>query len=116
MDGEDEVVNFRTDVPSSHYRVRTRLLRKEKGCTGLVRAYRANDRDYCEDAVQRLRDLKEIQAAAGFTLSKLKELANAYDAGELTTGKEAIFLRQKIDVIRQKIAELERVQTYLISK
>jgi DNA-binding transcriptional MerR regulator len=84
--------------------------------TRYVRRRENNYRDYSEDAIQRLIDLKEVQAAAGFTLSELKELAKVYDRGELTTQKETAFLQQKIDAVGKKIAELEQVQTYLINK
>ena len=81
-----------------------------------IRRCENNYRDYSEDAIQRLIDLKEVQVAAGFTVAELKELVTVYDAGELTTQKEAVFLQQKIAVLGRKIAELERIQTYLGSK
>ena len=84
--------------------------------TRYVRRRENNYRDYSEDAIQRLIDLKEVQAAAGFTLAELKELAKVYDRGELTTQKETAFLQRKIDALGKKIAELEQVQTYLINK
>lgn len=84
--------------------------------TRSLRRHENNYRDYSEEAIQRLIDLKEVQATAGFTIAELKELVRAYDAGELTTQKEAAFLQQKIDVVGKKIAELERVQTYLRSQ
>lgn len=84
--------------------------------TRSLRRRENNYRDYSEEAIQRLIDLKEVQATAGFTIAELKELVTAYDAGELTTQKEAVFLQQKIDVVGKKIAELERVQTYLRSQ
>jgi MerR family copper efflux transcriptional regulator len=75
-----------------------------------------NYRDYSKDAIQRIIDLKEVQKTAGFTVAEMKELVAVYDAGELTTQKEADFLQQKIAVLGRKIAELERVQTYLKSQ
>jgi MerR family copper efflux transcriptional regulator len=81
-----------------------------------VRRRENNYRDYSEDALQRLLDLREVQAAAGFTLAELKELAQVYDTGEFITQKETTFLQQKIEALNQKMAELERVQTYLRSK
>jgi MerR family transcriptional regulator, copper efflux regulator len=84
--------------------------------TRSLRRRENNYRDYNEEAIQRLIDLKEVQATAGFTLAELKELVTVYDAGELTTQKEAAFLQQKIDLVGKKIAELERVQTYLRSQ
>ncbi len=51
--------------------------------------------------------------AAGFTLAELKELIDACGAGELTTQKQVAYIRQKIDAIDRKRAELDQMQTYL---
>jgi DNA-binding transcriptional MerR regulator len=74
---------------------------------GYIRRGKNNYRSYSEDAVERLSNIKAGQAA-GFTLAELKKLIDACDAGELTT-------RQKIDAIDRKRAELDRMQTYLIT-
>jgi MerR family transcriptional regulator, copper efflux regulator len=74
-----------------------------------------NYRDYGEDAAQRLMLIKQAQLA-GFTIAELKELAAAYDAGSLTAQQNMAYLQRKIDDIGRKIAELERVQTYLTHK
>ncbi len=74
-----------------------------------------NYRDYCEDAVQRLMQIKQAQLA-GFTIAELKELAAAYDTGSLTTQQNMAYLQRKIDEVGRKIAELERLQTYLTLK
>jgi DNA-binding transcriptional MerR regulator len=80
-----------------------------------IRRGENNYRDYSENAAQRLLNIKAVQAA-GFTLAELKELVAVYDSGELTTQKQAGFLRQKSNEIGRKIVELERIQTYLTSK
>jgi DNA-binding transcriptional MerR regulator len=80
-----------------------------------VRREENNYRDYCEEAVEHLLVIKEVQAA-GFTLAEFKELDEACNAGELVTQKATVFIRRKIDAVGEKIAELERVQTYLLSK
>ena len=81
-----------------------------------VRRGENNYRDYCEEAVEHLLMIKEVQAA-GFTLAEFKELDEACNAAdELVTQKAATFIRRKIAAVGEKIAELERVQTYLTSK
>lgn len=74
-----------------------------------------NYRDYGEEAVEQLLIIKEVQAA-GFTLAEFKELDKICNEGSLVTQKAAVFLRRKIAAVGEKIAELERVQTYLRSK
>ena len=80
-----------------------------------VRRGENNYRDYCEQAVEQLLIIKEVQAA-GFTLAEFKELDEVCAAGEQVAQKAATFLRRKIAEVSEKIAELERVQTYLTSK
>ena len=84
--------------------------------TRYVRRMENNYREYCEEAVEHLLMIKEVQAA-GFTLAEFKELDEACEASdELVTEKAAAFLRRKLAEIGEKRAELERVQTYLTSK
>lgn len=81
-----------------------------------VRREHNNYRDYSEEAAEHLLLIKEVQAA-GFTLSEFKELDLACQAAdELLSQKATMFLRRKIAEVSEKIAELERVQTYLTSK
>src|SRR5260370_41587838 len=51
-----------------------------------VRRGENNYRDYCEEAVEQLLIIKEVQAA-GFTLAEFKELDEACNAGEQVTQK-----------------------------
>lgn len=74
-----------------------------------------NYRDYCQEAVEQLLALKETQAA-GFTLAEFKELDKLCTAGEAVAQKASVFIGRKIDAVGAKIAELERVQTYLKGK
>jgi MerR family copper efflux transcriptional regulator len=75
-----------------------------------------NYRNYSEEAVEHLLLIKEVQDA-GFTLAEFKELDEACHAADgLVAQKAATFLRRKIAAVGEKIAELERVQTYLMSK
>jgi MerR family transcriptional regulator, copper efflux regulator len=74
-----------------------------------------NYRDYYEEAVEQLLIIKEVQAA-GFTLAEFKELDEVCNAGEDVNEKAAVYIRRKIGVVEQKIAELERVREYLSSK
>jgi DNA-binding transcriptional MerR regulator len=81
-----------------------------------VRRGENNYRNYCEEAVEHLLMIKEVQAAS-FTLAEFKELDEACEASdELVTEKAAAFLRRKIAEVGEKRAELERVQTYLTNK
>lgn len=68
-------------------------------------------RDYSEDAVEQLLNLKAGQAA-GFTLAELKTFREAEETGGLKTGQQVAFLRQKITDIDWKITELERIRTH----
>ena len=75
-----------------------------------------NYREYYDEAVEHLLILKEVQAA-GFTLAEFKELDDACRAEDgLVTRKAVAFVRQKISTVRNKITELEQVETYLTSK
>jgi MerR family transcriptional regulator, copper efflux regulator len=74
-----------------------------------------NYRDYCEEAVEHLLTIKEVQTA-GFTLAEFKELDEVCNTGELVAQKATVYIRQKIDAVSEKIAELERVRAYLTSK
>ncbi len=80
-----------------------------------VRRGENNYRYYSEEAIERLTLIKQAQMT-GFTLAELKELAVAYDAGELTSSRQHVFMQRKIDDLSQKITELERVRSQLISK
>jgi MerR family copper efflux transcriptional regulator len=80
-----------------------------------VRRGENNYRYYSDGAIERLMLIKQAQAT-GFTIAELKELAAAYDAGELTREQQVESLRQKVAVIGAKIAELGRLQSYLTAK
>jgi DNA-binding transcriptional MerR regulator len=80
-----------------------------------VRRRENNYRDYCEEAVEQLLTIKEV-LAAGFTLAEFKELDEVCRTGEQVNQRAAVFLRRKITAVSEKIAELERVQTYLTGK
>ncbi|GHO55713.1 MerR family transcriptional regulator [Ktedonobacter robiniae] len=71
-----------------------------------------NYRNYSEETVEYLKMLKAGQAA-GFTLAELKELINADEANELPLQKKVELIRQKIRDIDRKKAELDQIQTYL---
>ena len=77
-----------------------------------IRRGENNYRDYSEDAVALLLNMKAGQAA-GFTLAELKEIREADETNELTIQRKVVLIRQKIDDIDRKRAELDRIQTYL---
>jgi DNA-binding transcriptional MerR regulator len=66
-----------------------------------VRRGENNYRYYSDEAIERLRLIKQAQAT-GFTIAELKELAEAYDAGSLTAQQQAVSLRRKIEAIGKK--------------
>ncbi|GHO90045.1 hypothetical protein KSF_000930 [Reticulibacter mediterranei] len=74
-----------------------------------------NYRYYSEEAVERLKLIKQAQAT-GFTIAELKELAEAYDAGKLSKEQQVVSLRRKVEAIGRHIAELELLQTTLLNK
>jgi MerR family copper efflux transcriptional regulator len=80
-----------------------------------VRREANNYRSYSPEAIERLKLIKQAQAT-GFTITELKELAEAYDAGSLTKEQQAVSLRRKVEAIGKQLAELERLQTALLSK
>jgi DNA-binding transcriptional MerR regulator len=51
-----------------------------------------------------------------YPITELKELAEAYDAGSLTKEQQTVSLRRKVEAIGKQIAELEQLQTALLSK
>ena len=74
-----------------------------------------NYRSYSPEAIERLKLIKQAQAT-GFTIMELKELAEAYDAGTLSNEQQVVSLRRKVEAIGRQIAELEQLQTILLSK
>ena len=80
-----------------------------------VRRGANNYRSYSPEAIERLKLIKQAQAT-GFTITELKELAEAYDAGSLTNEQQVVSLRRKVEAIGKQIAELERLRTTLLSK
>jgi MerR family transcriptional regulator, copper efflux regulator len=80
-----------------------------------VRRGSNNYRSYSQEAIERLKLIKQAQAT-GFTIAELKELAEAYDAGKLSKEQQVVSLRQKVEAIGRHIAELEQLRTTLLSK
>jgi MerR family transcriptional regulator, copper efflux regulator len=76
-----------------------------------IRRRENNYRDYSEDAVKQLLNLKAGQAA-GFSLAELKHYREAVETGKLTTQQQVAFFRQKIHEIGEKITELERIRAH----
>jgi len=71
-----------------------------------------NYRDYSEETVGYLMILKAGQAA-GFTLAETKELIDADEANDLPLQRKVEVIRQKMKDIDRKKAELDQMQTYL---
>jgi MerR family transcriptional regulator, copper efflux regulator len=72
-------------------------------------------RHYNESALERLMLIQRGQAA-GFTLSEMRLLIGAWEAGELTIDDQQALVRQKLDEITRKIAQLEEMRLYLEAK
>ena len=77
-----------------------------------IRREENNYRDYSEETVGYLMMLKAGQAA-GFTLAEIKELIDADEANELPLQRKVEVIRQKMKDIDRKKAELDQMQTYL---
>lgn len=77
-----------------------------------IRRGENNYRSYSDAAVEYLLMLKAGQAA-GFTLGELKKLIEADEASELSVHKKVELIRQKMENIESKKAELDRIQSYL---
>lgn len=80
-----------------------------------VRRKANNYRTYSQEAIERLKLIKQAQAT-GFTITELKELAEAYDAGKLSKEQQVVSLRRKVEAIGRQIADLELLQTTLLNK
>lgn len=74
-----------------------------------------NYRDYSPEVVDRIALIKFGQTV-GFTLAEAKELLVAADAGDLGSYEQVNVLREKLEEVERKIAELERVRALLIGK
>lgn len=74
-----------------------------------------NYRHYTEATVERLLMIKHGQAA-GFTLTEISTLIQAWDAGELSSEEQILYIQQKVTQISAKIAGLEEIRTYLSDK
>jgi MerR family copper efflux transcriptional regulator len=80
-----------------------------------VRRRQNNYRDYCEDAVERLLQIREGQLA-GFTVAELKELISTEDADPVPAERQSMFIRRKIEAITSQIGRIERFRAYLVDK
>jgi MerR family transcriptional regulator, copper efflux regulator len=72
-------------------------------------------RRYTEEAVERLMMIKQGQMA-GFTLAEISMLIEAWEAGELGSKEQIIYIEQKVAEINAQIAGLEAIRTYLMEK
>src|SRR5437899_12756403 len=73
-----------------------RFYKKEGFLENYMRRGENNYRDYSEDAVVLLLNIKAGQAA-GFTMAELKELVEADEMNELTIHMKVVIIRQEID-------------------
>jgi DNA-binding transcriptional MerR regulator len=80
-----------------------------------VRRRENNYRDYSEEAIEYLLIIKEARAA-GFALAEVKELDKHCHGDDLDSLEVTAVLRRKMAEVSEKIAALERAQTYLASK
>lgn len=74
-----------------------------------------NYRHYTDAAVERLLMIKHGQTA-GFTLSEIGTLIQAWDAGELSSEEQMLYIQQKVVQISAQIAGLEQIRLYLTDK
>lgn len=71
-----------------------------------------NYKEYAEDSLQRLVFVKRMQMV-GFTLAQTGELLELYLAGEGSCGNVGLRLREHLQEIDERIAELEGMRTTL---
>ena len=77
---------------------------------------RANNyRMYTEAAVERLRLVRQGQAA-GFTLREMRSLIHAWENDQLTFEQKEAQFQRKMDEIDQRIADLLHCKSYLKEK
>lgn len=74
-----------------------------------------NYRHYTEDAVERVLMIRHGQSA-GFTLSEIRMLLDAWDLGVLNAEEQAVYIDNKLLEISEKIAELDAIRRYLTDK
>lgn len=72
-------------------------------------------RDYRDEAVQRLRLIRQAKAA-GFTLTEIRGVIGAWEEEALDERIKREMLAGKIEEIKSRIVELQQVQAYLEHK
>lgn len=91
-------------IPTIRYYERERLL-DERHVTRQPNGYRI----YTKDVIGRLRHFRQARIA-GLTITEIKQLAEAHDAGKLTDTNRRAFLQDKIDSLSKRIIVLQEMR------
>lgn len=72
-------------------------------------------REYAEENVSRIQMIKSAKNM-GFALSDLQKMVSDYDAGILSDADVVILLRERLQLVREKIASLRETEFMLTNK
>jgi DNA-binding transcriptional MerR regulator len=72
-------------------------------------------RHYTAAAVDRLTLIQQAQAA-GITLAELRQSVDEWEAGTMSIADKVDLIRRKLDQINDRIATLEQIKAYLLTK
>lgn len=74
-----------------------------------------NYKEYSELVIDRLILIKQAKRL-GFTLAEIHQLIGDWETNQLTIEEKENIFRQKIELIDERISELQLVKTYLLEK
>ena len=72
-------------------------------------------REYSTGVIERLGMIRQGKAL-GFTLSEIRELAEAWEGGNLSPQEQVKVITDKLDEIKGKIGHLQEMESYLAVK
>jgi len=88
--------------------------------TGLIRSSerRAGSRvyrDYDAVAIKRIEQVRQAQQL-GLTLKEIGPILDAYADREVTVPETIVFLEERLDIVRGKLAELRKIEAFICQK
>ncbi|MEL7223998.1 MAG: MerR family DNA-binding protein, partial [Cyanobacteria bacterium J06576_12] len=69
-------------------------------------------REYSVSVIERLEMIRQGKAL-GFTLSEIRELAEAWEGGKLSQSQQVEVIQDKLSEIRQKMNQLQDMENHL---